>query len=157
MVHYKRLGLAIEAANRSGLPLVVFGDGPERAHLEQLAGPTIEFVGAVSTAQLAKLVSQSRAFLFPGVEDFGILPVEVQAGGRPVIALARGGALETVKHGETGVLYEDDSVSGLIGAIRQFEREAIEPEACRENALRFKRERFEEEITSVVSRVLGGM
>ena len=80
MVHYKRLDLAIEAANRCGLKLVVFGDGPERTRLEELAGPTIEFIGRVSTAQLAKLVAQSHAFLFPGEEDFGILPVEIQAG-----------------------------------------------------------------------------
>lgn len=156
MVHYKRLDLAIEVANRCALPLVVFGDGPERDHLERLAGPTIEFVGSVSTAQLAELISRSRAFLFPGVEDFGILPVEVQAGGRPVIALARGGALETVNHGETGVLYEEDSITGLIEAIGQFEQLAIEPRACHKNASRFRRDRFEQELISVVNRILKG-
>ncbi|SVD04847.1 uncharacterized protein METZ01_LOCUS357701, partial [marine metagenome] len=150
MVHYKRLDLAIEAANHRGLKLVVFGDGPERTRLEELAGPTIEFVGRVSTAQIAKLVAQSHAFLFPGEEDFGILPVEVQAGGRPVIALARGGALETVRHEETGLLYEDDSVEGLIEAIHHFETRTFDPMACTSNAERFHRHRFEEEITGAI-------
>ncbi len=154
MVQYKRIDLAIEVANRRALPLVVFGNGPERGHLERLAGPTIEFTGSVSMTQLAELISRSRAFLFPGVEDFGILPVEVQAGGRPVIALARGGALETVIHGQTGVLYEEDTITGLIEAIDQFEQLAIKPKACQENAFRFRRDRFEQEITSVVRRVL---
>ena len=154
MVHYKRLDLAIEAANRCGLPLVVFGDGPERAHLERLAGPTVEFTGQVSTSQLSVLVAQSRAFLFPGVEDFGILPVEVQAGGCPVIALGRGGALETVKSGETGLLYKDNSVEGLLNAVGEFEMMTFEPKACRNNALRFHRPRFEQEITEAISKVL---
>ena len=156
MVRYKRLDLAIEAANRFRLPLVVFGDGPERARLERLAGPTVEFVGLVSTVQLATLVAQARAFLFPGVDDFGILPVEVQAGGCPVIALARGGALETVRSGETGLLYEDDSVEGLLDAIRRFEMETFDSEVCRKNALRFNRNRFEEEMASAVLRVSQG-
>ena len=150
MVRYKRIDLAIEVANRCGLPLVVFGDGPERTQLEQLAGPTVELIGMVSTRELAELVGQSRAFIFPGVEDFGILPVEVQAGGCPVIALGKGGALETVRHGETGLLYENDSAEGLLDAVRRFESETFSPEACRENALRFNRNRFEEEIALTV-------
>ena len=153
MVRYKRLDRAIAAANRQNLPLIVFGDGPERARLAQMSGPTIEFVGWVSQAQLAELIRHSRAFLFPGVEDFGILPVEVQAAGLPVIALARGGALETVKPGETGLLYEDDSVEGLLDAVRRFEMETFEPEACRKNALRFSRDRFEEEMAALVRRI----
>ena len=155
MVDYKRLDFAIEVANRRGLPLVVFGDGPKRTHLERLAGPTVEFTGQVSTEQLSVLVAHSRAFLFPGVEDFGILPVEVQAGGCPVIALGRGGALETVKSGETGLLYEDNSVEGLLNAVSEFEMMTFEPKACRNNALRFQRPRFEQEITEAISRVLG--
>ena len=135
---------------------VIERDGPERARLERLAGPTVEFVGLVSTVQLATLVAQARAFLFPGVDDFGILPVEVQAGGCPVIALARGGALETVRSGETGLLYEDDSVEGLLDAIRRFEMETFDSEVCRKNALRFNRNRFEEEMASAVLRVSQG-
>ena len=122
----------------------------DEAQLEQLAGPTVELIGMVSTTELAELVGQSRAFMFPGVEDFGILPVEVQAGGCPVIALGKGGALETVRHGETGLLYENDSAEGLLDAVRRFESETFSPEACRENALRFNRNRFEEEIALTV-------
>jgi len=154
MVRYKRLDLAIEVANRCSLPLMVFGDGPERGRLERLAGPTVEFVDWISTTQLAELVDQSHAFLFPGVEDFGILPVEVQAGGCPVIALARGGALETVKPGETGILYQDDSVEGLIDAIGQFEEMTFDPIACKNHAEQFRRERFEEEIIGAIATVL---
>ena len=150
MVQYKQLDRAIEAANRQGFPLVVLGDGPERDRLARMSGPSVELIGSVSQAQLAELIRHSRAFLFPGVEDFGILPVEVQAGGLPVIALAKGGALETVRSGETGLLYEDDSVEGLVEAVLQFENETFDPETCRKNALRFSRERFEEEIAEVV-------
>ena len=157
MVKYKRIDVAIEAANQRGIRLLVFGDGPERVQLEKLAGPTVKFVGLVSTVQLANLVRESRAFLFPGVEDFGILPVEVQAGGRPVIALARGGALETVKQGETGLLYAEDSVLGLIEAIDKFEAQAFQPEACRQNALHFGRERFEKKMSGFLSRIMEGM
>ena len=153
LVRYKRLDLAIQAANRCRFPLVVFGDGPERARLERLAGPTVTFIGSVSTKQLAALLGQTRAFLFPGVEDFGILPVEVQASGRPVIALAKGGALETVRSGETGLLYEDNSVEGLVDAVQRFELETFDAELCRKNALRFDRKRFEEEMSREVLRV----
>lgn len=153
MVQYKKLDRAIEAANRQGFPLVVFGDGPERDRLARISGPSVKLIGSVSQAQLAELIRHSRAFLFPGVEDFGILPVEAQAGGLPVIALAKGGALETVRPDETGLLYEDDSVEGLVDAVLRFENETFDPETCRKNALRFSRERFEEEIAEAVSGV----
>jgi len=155
MVKYKRLDKAIEAANRGKLRLIVFGDGPERARLTRLAGPTVEFTGGVTQPQLAELIRHSRAFLFPGVEDFGILPVEVQAGGRPVIALAQGGALETVKAGVTGLLYEDDSVDGLLDAVHRFEPNAFNPMECRLNALRFSRDRFEKEMAEIIRQVSG--
>jgi glycosyltransferase involved in cell wall biosynthesis len=153
MVGYKRIEQAIQAANREGFPLIIFGDGPEMGRLTKLAGPTVSFVGSVSPAQLSDLIQQSRAFLFPGVEDFGILPVEVQAGGCPVIALAEGGALETVRHGETGLLYEDNSAEGLIDAIHQFEKRTFNPKACQHNAQRFNRNRFEEEIVGIIRRM----
>jgi len=155
MVGYKRIERAIRAANRERLPLIVFGDGPDMRRLVKLGGPTVDFVGSVSPAQLSDLIQQSRAFLFPGIEDFGILPVEVQAGGCPVIALAQGGALETVRNGETGLLYEDDSVEGLLDAIHQFENNTFDPKTCVDNALRFNRPRFEEEISQIVNRILG--
>lgn len=156
MVSYKKLDRAIEAANRQGFPLVVFGDGPERDRLVRMSGPSVKLIGSVSQPQLAELIRHSRAFLFPGVEDFGILPVEVQAGGLPVIALAKGGALETVRSDETGLLYKDDSVEGLVDAVARFENETFDPENCRKNALRFSRERFEQEIAEAVAAVSPG-
>ena len=157
MVKYKRLDRTIEAANRERLPLIVFGDGPERGRLARLAGPTVEFTGMVAQPELAELIRHSRAFLFPGIEDFGILPVEVQASGCPVIALARGGAIETVKDGVTGLLYEDDSVEGLLDAVHRFEPEAFDPKACRKNALRFSRDRFENEMAGTIRSVTSGI
>jgi len=154
LVRYKRFDRAIHAANRQGFPLVIFGDGPDRARLMRLAGPTVDFVGSVSAEQLARLIHRSRAFLFPGVEDFGILPVEIQAGGCPVIALAEGGALETVRHLKTGLLYKVDSVEGLLDAIHKFENTTFDPEACRNHALKFSRNRFEEEMANSISGVL---
>tara|TARA_B100000029_G_scaffold493244_1_gene555521 strand:- start:800 stop:1705 length:906 start_codon:yes stop_codon:yes gene_type:complete len=154
MVPYKHLDKAVRAANKGKLPLVIFGDGPERNRLSRIAGPTVKFVGSVSTSQLGELIHKARAFLFPGLEDFGILPVEVQAGGCPVIALAQGGALETVKSGETGLLYNEDSVEGLLNAIQLFEGKIFDPEVCRKNSLLFSRDRFEKEMTLAVSRIL---
>jgi glycosyltransferase involved in cell wall biosynthesis len=153
LVPYKRVDLAVEAANRAGLPLKVFGDGPERGRLQALAGPTVEFIGTVGQRRLAELVSGCRAYLFPGVEDFGILPLEVQAGGRPVVAQAAGGALETVLDGETGVLYSGEAPQALLDAIGRLNRLTISPDACRLHAHRFRRERFEDEIAAAVRSV----
>lgn len=155
LVGYKRIDRAIEAANRARLPLVVFGEGPERARLEALAGPTVRFTGKVSHDALRALFRDARGFVFPGIEDFGILPVEAQAAGRPVIALAEGGATETVIHDETGVLYGDDSVEGLINAWKRADSESWDPGACRENAERFSRPRFEQEMAELVRDLLG--
>ena len=96
MVPYKGLDIAIRAANEAQLPLHVFGDGPERGRLEALAGPTVRFLGRVSDAELPEVLAGARAFVFPAEEDFGILPVEALAAGTPVLALATGGAAETV-------------------------------------------------------------
>lgn len=151
LVRYKRVDRAVEAANKAGLSLVVFGDGPERARLEAMAGPTIRFTGAVSPSELRALFSHCRAYLFPGIEDFGILPVEAQAAGRPVVALGIGGAAESVVHLETGVLYQDDSVEGLLGGVEELEARSWDVADLRHNARRFSRARFEDEILGVVT------
>ena len=150
LVAYKRIDRAIEAANLTDLPLVVFGDGPERARLEAMAGPTVRFTGKVSHDELRTLFRDARGFVFPGIEDFGILPVEAQAAGRPVVALAKGGATETVIDGATGLLYEDDSVKGLIEAWKQADGGGWNPDACRANAERFSRPLFEEKLAGLV-------
>ena len=156
LVSYKRVDLAVAAANAGGFPLKVFGDGPERRRLEALAGSTVEFIGAVGQRRLAELVSGCRAYLFPGIEDFGILPVEVQAGGRPVVARAAGGAMETVLDGETGILYQGDSADALLEAISRLEALQCRPAACRAQAAKFGRERFEAGITAAVRSLQAG-
>lgn len=156
LVAYKRIEIAIEAANLAGFRLKVFGGGQERDRLEALAGPTVEFLGRVPDDELVKLMAQARAVLQPGEEDFGIIAVEAQAAGRPVIAWNRGGARETVIDGQTGVLYDDASARGLLEGLDRLEAGTWWPHVAGRNAERFSRERFEEEILEEVFRVLKG-
>ncbi|MFQ5899768.1 MAG: glycosyltransferase, partial [Candidatus Methylomirabilia bacterium] len=157
---YKRVDLAVEAANRLGLRLVVAGSGPEEARLRALAGPTVELVGWRSDGEVAELYARCRALLFPPVEDFGIVPLEAMASGRPVIAFGQGGALETVVpfDGEaelpTGIFFSEQSVESLVEAIRRFEASAhrFDPKALRARAEAFDRPRFKEQIAAWVSR-----
>jgi glycosyltransferase involved in cell wall biosynthesis len=122
LVSYKRPDIVIEAFNRLGHRLVVIG-GPDKARraLQRKAKSNIEFLGKVPFATLKAHMAQCKALVFPGEEDFGMVPVEVMASGRPVIAYGQGGALETVVHGETGFLFQEQTVDGLIDAIRNFE------------------------------------
>ena len=150
LVRYKRIDRAIEAANEGALPLVVFGDGPDSSRLRSIAGPTVHFVGACDDRSLLRLMQGAIALVFPGVEDFGILPVETQAAGTPVVALAEGGALETVLDETTGILYEEDSMTCLLEAMRAAQGRSWDTNACRANAERFSRSRFEEEMLDVL-------
>jgi glycosyltransferase involved in cell wall biosynthesis len=118
LLPYKRVDLAIEAANQLGIRLVVIGDGPERARLEALAGPTVELVGWVDEATKVQLLGSARALLAPEVEDFGIAMVEALAAGVPVAAPAAGGALDIVRNGVTGALYPPLDGRGLVDAVR---------------------------------------
>jgi glycosyltransferase involved in cell wall biosynthesis len=149
LVPYKRVDLAIVAANALRRRLLIVGIGPEAPRLRALAGPTVEFLGWRSDAEIARLYRECRAVLFPGCEDFGIVPLEAMAAGRPVIALAAGGALETIvpPGGDappTGLLFEDQSPTGMTAAIRRFESNALSfsPKALRARAELFARERF---------------
>ena len=140
LVPYKRIDLAVEAFNACGKKLVVIGDGSERKSLESRANSNITFLGRQPFDVLRKHYETCRAFVFPGVEDFGITPVEAQAAGSPVIAFGQGGALETVVAGQTGYFFEEQSVECLLQAIIDFENrgpDAIRPEDCRENAERY--------------------
>lgn len=149
-VSYKRIDLAIQAANRLGRRLVVVGDGPNRRRLEALAGPTVEFLGLRSDAEVADLYARCRAFLFPAWEDFGIAPVEAQAAGRPVIAFGRGGALDTVIDGVTGIFFDEQTVESLIEAMERAERMEFDPGACRANAEGFDAQEFRRRFQSAV-------
>ncbi len=150
LVPYKELDVVVEAANRARLPLKLFGDGPEKPRLERMAGPTVEILGRVSDAELAGLLAGCRGFLFPGIEDFGILPVEAQAAGSPVVARRVGGALETVRDGKTGVLYDGSGVQGLLAGIERLEGLSVDSGACRRNAGRFGPDVFARDVESFV-------
>jgi glycosyltransferase involved in cell wall biosynthesis len=121
LVPYKRLDYAVRYCAKTGRRLKVAGDGPQFSALKKLAGPTIEFCGKVSDAEIQSLYARSRAFLMPGEEDFGITAVESLASGKPVIALGRGGVLESVTDGITGVLYSEPDECHLAEAVNRFE------------------------------------
>ena len=151
LVPYKRVDLAVAAAARLGLPLWIVGDGPDRARLAAMAGPTVRFLGRLPDAEVAGLYARARAFIFPGMDDFGIAPVEAQAAGRPVVAYGRGGALETIVGGATGVFFHEQSVDALAAAIDQAWSAGFDPAACRANALRFDAAVFRERIARAVA------
>lgn len=153
LVTYKRPDIVIEAFNRLGYPLLVIG-GPAkaRAGLQRKAKSNIKFLDKAPFETLKTHMAECKALVFPGEEDFGIVPVEVMASGRPVIAYGRGGALETVVHGKTGYLFHDQSVDGLIDAIRQFETaglDRLDRERLVAHARRFDAAEFERRMTDV--------
>jgi glycosyltransferase involved in cell wall biosynthesis len=153
LVSHKRIDVAVEAFNRLRLPLVVAGDGPDRRRLRRLAGPTVEFAGRVSDAQAAELLSTCRALVLPAAEEFGIAAVEAQAAGRPVVARAAGGALETVVDRVTGCFWTGDS-DDLAAAVAGFDTLAVDPRACLDNAARFDSSVFRRELTREVDSAL---
>jgi glycosyltransferase involved in cell wall biosynthesis len=142
VVPYKRVGVAVQACERLGRRLLVAGSGRDLERVRALAGPHTEFFGHVPDADVPRLFAQAQALLFPGLEDFGIVPVEAQAAGLPVIAYHAGGISDSLIDGTTGVLYRPGSVEGLIDAIKRFESLSFDHQTIRENALRFAPERF---------------
>jgi glycosyltransferase involved in cell wall biosynthesis len=159
---YKRLDLAIEACRRLGRRLVVIGAGQDEAKLRRLAGPNTQFLGWQPDEVLRDHLRRCRALLFPGEEDFGIVPVEAQACGATVIALGSGGATETVvplgRDEPTGVWFAEQTAECLVDAIERFERNAgaLDPAALRRHALRFRTQRFTDEMFAMVGNVLAG-
>jgi glycosyltransferase involved in cell wall biosynthesis len=149
-VAYKRYDIAIRAFNRLGLPLKIFGDGPEERNLRDISRPNIEFLGRVAPKDLRRLYSECIAFLHPQEEDFGITLLEANAAGRPVIAYAAGGALETVTPGMTGIYFEEQEWESLADAVIRFQPETYHPEQIREHALTFDTERFKERFSMFV-------
>jgi len=158
LVSYKRVDLAIEACNRLGCPLRIAGDGEQYRRLRRLAGPTVQFLGYLPDAGVRENYARCRALLFPGEEDFGMVPAEAHSFGRPVIAYGRGGALETVDGffvGEpprpetaTGVFFAKQSPESLVEAIQQFEsvESRFSPAFIRARAQRFDASRFKKEM-----------
>jgi glycosyltransferase involved in cell wall biosynthesis len=154
VVPYKRVELAVAACARLGRPLAVAGDGRALDSVRAAAAghERIELLGRVSDEERDALMASARALLFPGEEDFGIVPVEAQAAGLPVIAYGVGGASETVVDGRTGALFDVQSALGLAEAIERFERMALDEHAIRANAERFGRERFRAEMAAAIER-----
>jgi glycosyltransferase involved in cell wall biosynthesis len=155
LVGYKRIDRAVGAFNRLKKRLLIAGEGPDRKRLERMAGPTIRFLGRLSDHEVKGYLEKCRGLIFPGREDFGIAPVEAQACGKPVIAFAAGGALETVIPEETGVLFPDPTEESLAQAVGRAERIRWSPRRVRENAERFNKEVFIRETEKFIERVTG--
>jgi glycosyltransferase involved in cell wall biosynthesis len=160
---YKRFDLAIEACSRLGRRLVVIGSGQDLAKLKAGAGRGVEFLGWQPDEVIRDHLRRARALLFPGEEDFGIVPLEAQACGCPVIALGRGGATETIRpFGEvsdpTGLFFADQTADAVIDAIERFERDAdrFDPRAARRQAALFRKDRFEGELFAYLDRIVSG-
>ena len=146
LVRYKQIDYAVRCFTASGRDLIIVGDGPEYKSLKQQSGGNIKFAGRVSDEELRGLYSRCRAFLLPGEEDFGITPVEAMASGKPVIALGRGGVLDSVPEHTAGVFYPSPDEAHLSAAIDRFERMQFDPAVLRSVALEFSEERFLERM-----------
>lgn len=143
MVPYKRMRLVVEAF--SAMPdkqLVVIGDGPDMPNIKKVAGPNVTLLGRQPANVVIEYMRRAKAFVFAAQDDFGIVPVEAQACGTPVIAFGKGGATETVLHGETGCFFEEQTIAGVQDGVREFEEMEFDPEIVRRNAERFSAERF---------------
>jgi glycosyltransferase involved in cell wall biosynthesis len=143
LVPYKQIDLAIAAFNRLGRRLVVVGDGRDRRRLESQAGPTITFTGRLPDDDVRSLLAGCRALIWPGIEDYGLVPVEAMASGRPVIARRAGGVLDTVVEGATGLFFHDPTPDSLAAAVVAADAIAWDPDAIRHHARRFERATFE--------------
>ena len=152
LVPYKRIDLAIEAFNKLKLKLLVIGEGPAMKHLKKIANKNITFLGHQPFDEMQNYLNKARAFIFSAEEDFGIVNVEAQAAGVPVIAYGRGGALETVILDETGVFFYKQDVKSIVKAVKEFlsKEDEFDPDRIRQNAEQFPRSRFEHEFKTFV-------
>ncbi|MEF3304497.1 glycosyltransferase [Paenibacillus sp. GYB003] len=150
LLPYKRIDLVIETFNQLEWPLVIIGDGYDRQRLERLAGPTVKMLGYQSDAVIHEHYSKCKAFILAGEEDFGITPLEAQAHGKPVIAFGKGGALETVKDGVTGVFFDEQTVESLIQALNRLQNLNLNPAAIRDHADSFNENRFKKQIMDFI-------
>jgi glycosyltransferase involved in cell wall biosynthesis len=154
LVPYKRVDVAMRACSRAGVPLRIVGTGPDAARLQAAAQPGVQFLGALSDAEVRAAYQDAAVVLLPGVEDFGIAPVEGQACGRPVVALGQGGACETVIDGVTGVLVPEPTEAAFADGVRQALDGGFDARAIRQHALRFSRERFQTGLRAQVTELM---
>lgn len=154
LVSYKKIDLAVEACTRLGKRLLVVGDGPDRQRLEQLAGDTVTFLGRRSDEEVVRYMQRCKALIFPGIEDFGITPLEVNACGRPIIAYHEGGALDTVVAEKTGLFFEEQSVDSLSAVMRSFDQYEWNPESIRQHAEKFSEDIFITRLQSSIDSLL---
>jgi glycosyltransferase involved in cell wall biosynthesis len=152
LVPYRRIDILIEAFNKLGLPLVIGGSGRDKERLEAMAGPTITFLGYVPNEDLPDLMARCKAFMFPGEEDFGIAPIQAMAAGRPVIAYAGGGALDTVIPGRTGVLFERQDAESIVAAVESFDPAMFDARAISAHAAQFDTAQFKRQLGEFVER-----
>lgn len=157
LVPYKRADLAVEAFTRSGRRLIVVGEGEQFDALARRAGPSVEMRGKVSFEEIVQLYAGCRALIFPGVEDFGIVPLEAMAAGKPVIAFGRGGVLDSVVPGRTGLFFEAQTPEALETAVQDFEsgRYAFDPQSIREHARSFATAAFEAKMAQYLAKLTG--
>lgn len=154
LARYKNLEIAILACNELGLPLRIAGTGADEARLRSLAGPSVTFHGYQEGEALAALYAGARAAIFPGNEDFGLVPVEAMASGTPVIAWRGGGALETVVEGETGVFFDEQTPASLADVLRTFDHTKYSKEKCIVRGQNFSRSAFEQQLHSIIDNLL---
>ncbi len=148
---YKRFDLAVVACTKLGLPLTVIGSGPDHARLRRLAGKNVTFLGKVSDEVLAQEFAAAGALLFPGLEDFGITPVEAMAAGTPVLAYGAGGALDYVRPGVTGAFFDKQTVTSLAIALKKFDSSAYSSAAIRAYAQKFSKEKFQSQVKTYLA------
>jgi glycosyltransferase involved in cell wall biosynthesis len=152
LVPHKHIEVAVRAFNELRRPLHIVGDGPDERRLRRLAGPTIRFAGRVSDAEVAAALRSAKALVVTAKEEFGIAAVEAQASGRPVVALDEGGVPETVLEGLTGTFYAGNDPDALAAAVLRFDADAVDPQACVQNAERFDEAHFRHGIRAIVER-----
>lgn len=150
LVPYKRFDLLIETANRHKLPLTIAGTGRDFARLKALAGPTVKMLGFVQDEDLPQLYSHAQALLLPQIEDAGVVPLEAQACGTPVIAFKRGGVLDTVREDSTGIFFEEQTVDALAAALRRFAGTPFEAATIRSHTQQFSSSRFRQRMATAV-------
>jgi glycosyltransferase involved in cell wall biosynthesis len=150
LVPYKRIDLAVQAFNQLGLPLVIAGEGRDRARLQAMAKSNVRFLGRVSDEEGRELLARCRAFIFPGEEDFGIAPLEANACGKPVIAFARGGALDSIVEGVTGEFFREPTAPSLGEVVRAFDERRYDARVIRQHAEKFSTAAFKQKLREAV-------